>query len=301
MDNETQKIFEEQLVKLPSSVVSFVATSNWNDELDAIGSMYNLDPDQLWAYKREVSLVLAGLVHPDEFGTVLSEETGMQGGVLEAIIIATEQKIFAPIRADLVDFFVKEINENNEQVAAQEETKEAPAAVVTPTQPVRAPAQQSPAPENVPFAPEPEPFIPPITPKMEVPVAPTTPQIPAQPAAQQIYTPPMPSIIEPVINPAPQQNNIIQPHPFEEKMKQVFASAEQKIVDLSLPPVPPPAPQEVAPKTPPSVPLGVGVSAPASPATLVPPAVQAAAATPAPQAVPTPSNYRGDPYREPIE
>lgn len=168
MENETQKIFEEQVLKLPNAVVSFLASSTWNEELEGIGSMYNLAPEQLSSYKQEVALVLAGLVHPNEFSKTLAGEVGLQGSVLEAIVSATEQKVFATVRHALVDFF-----EHEEELP--QET--APVAAVAP--------QQNTAPANLPTAPEPEHLIPPIPAKV-VPLAPAPEPMPVHPFEEKM-------------------------------------------------------------------------------------------------------------------
>ena len=163
MDNETLTILQEQLLKLPKSVVAFLATPNWNEDLDAIASMYNLDEDQVSNFKREVALALAGLIPVDEFGSALQEELGLKGAVLEAVINATEQKIFSSIRADLVSFFESEVNSSDEQSAPTPETPEKN----VPIEPgVPATFKNVVAPENLPVAPEVEPLIPPVVEKV---------------------------------------------------------------------------------------------------------------------------------------
>ncbi len=262
MDNETLTILQEQLLKLPKSVVAFLATPNWNEDLDAIASMYNLDEEQVSNFKREVALVLAGLVPVDEFGSALQEELGLKGAVLEAVVNATEQKIFNSIRADLVSFFENETNSSEEQPAPTPETTEKN----VPVEP-EAPAmfKNVVAPENLPIAPEVEPLIPPIEEKV----------------GNRVYTP------------EPQQPKI-EPHPFEEKMKQVFTSGQADPDSLVLEPVA--SSTAVAPETsfvPPTI-NPVQPSTPQAPATPSP-------ATSTAQEVAIPVVPRKDPYREPIE
>lgn len=216
MDNETQKIFEEQLLKLPQEVVAFLSTASWNDELDSISSLYNLNDDQTTNLKREVALVLAGLVHPNAISSNLEQEAGINGAVLEAVVAAVEKKIFASVRTALVDFVEKE-------EAAIDATPATPEEAAVPTEPAPnvAPKPVG-APENLPVAPEPEHLIPPIPPKMEAVFAPVPPQ------AEEMG------------------------HPFEEKMKQVFTSGQPAADDLVLKPAAPTAMADtfVSPPTP---------------------------------------------------
>ncbi len=115
MEKETEKIFNEQLEKLPSEVVDFISSTNWDTDTDEIGSLFNLSEEKLGSFKQEVTLVLAGLVHPDEFRDTLEQEAGIEGSVLDAIVANVEKKIFAPIRPALIEFFEKESAENTEE------------------------------------------------------------------------------------------------------------------------------------------------------------------------------------------
>lgn len=109
MDNETEKIFRGQLTKLPKEILSFLSSSNWSADTDEIGSLYNLSSKELIDLGREVSLVLIGLVPPDEFRSALEEEGVVTNrAVLDALVANIEKKIFAPIRPALVDFIEKE-------------------------------------------------------------------------------------------------------------------------------------------------------------------------------------------------
>lgn len=114
MENETEIIFSEQLKKLPAEVVTFILSSNWNTDIEEIGSLFNLTEKDASLFMREISLVLAGLIHPDEFSFTL-EELGFKGVVLESLVENVEKKIFAPIRPALIEFFEKEARENTEE------------------------------------------------------------------------------------------------------------------------------------------------------------------------------------------
>lgn len=211
MNTETQKIFEEQLVKLPTVVVDFISSTNWDAELDEIGSMYNLYEEQLGNFKQEATFVLAGLVHPDEFRSTLEEEVGLHGSILDAVVDATEQRIFASIRPALVEFFESEstekVTDTPEQVGIIE-TIPTHTSLSTP-----APAQfrtweKEPdiAPDNLPTDEEPGSFLPPI------------PQKPPKADAG------VPSW------------DITPAHPFEEKMKKVFTAGQQSMGELAIEP-----------------------------------------------------------------
>ena len=69
MDNETEKIFAEQLKKLPREVVTFISSTNWDSDANELGALYNLSQVELPSFKREIVLVLAGIIHPDDFSS----------------------------------------------------------------------------------------------------------------------------------------------------------------------------------------------------------------------------------------
>ncbi|MGB2580138.1 MAG: hypothetical protein WBC83_00390 [Minisyncoccia bacterium] len=214
MDNETTQIFREQLGKLPSTVVDFISSTNWDADLNEIGSMYNLHKEELGKFKQEATLVLAGLIHPDEFRSALEQETDIQGAVLDAIVNATEEKIFAPVRQALVVFFEQESAENVADIPEQEgiiETIPPPATVPALTPMPTRVWEKEPdiAPDNLPTSEEPESFLPPIPPK--------NPRVETE----------VPSW------------DITPTHPFEEKMKKVFTAGQQSMGDLTIEPATP--------------------------------------------------------------
>ncbi len=203
MNNETEIIFREQLGKLPNEVTDFLSSASWSEDLEEIGSMYNLTEEELYGFKREATLVLVGLVHPDAFGLMLEEEVGVVNvTVLEALVANVEKKIFAPIRPALIEFFEQEASENAEEV---------------PLVPNVPPVPQMPdlAPDNLPtnedelenLRPESESFLPPLKPK-----------------------------VVPVSRTSAEEGVIIPTHPFEEKMKEVFTVGHQSINNIAVEP-----------------------------------------------------------------
>lgn len=224
MEEETDKILKDQLRKLPKEILDFISSTSWDTDLDEIGSLYNLSETERADFKREVTLVLAGLTHPDEFHTTLEQEVGIQGAVLDAIVNATEERIFAPVRPALVEFFERESAESSVDVPVQEEIIETiPTSAPTPT-PAPTPArtwEKEPdvAPDNLPTAEEPESFLPPIPQKKE-----------SEPLVWDITHTPT--------------------HPFEEKMKKVFTAGQQSMGDFSIEPAGQQAPQVAPPSVP---------------------------------------------------
>lgn len=234
MESETANIFKEQLLKLPPEVVAFLSSVDWNDKLDEIGSLYNLNEDQLFDLKQETALVLAGLMHPDDFFETLKDELDLRESIIEAVSDAVEEKIFASVRAALVDFVEKEEAEIN---ATQTDTTPSTTASTEPTSTQTTTQKQIVVPENLPTGPIPEHLIPPIPPKMEAVIAPVPPKV---------------------------EQDELPGHPFEEKMKLVFTAGESTadnlvltpvaptaMADTFVPPPPPASPQQQTPSVPP--------------------------------------------------
>lgn len=147
-DNEIEKILREQIKKLPKEVVTFISSTDWGSEANEIGSLYNLSNEELFTFKQEITFVLAGLIHPDEFKEVLEQEAGIEGTVLEELVTNVEKKIFSPIRPALVEFFEKEaLKSAEDDVVTTEKTRTQMPDV---------------APDNLPTEEGGEPLIPPI-------------------------------------------------------------------------------------------------------------------------------------------
>lgn len=196
MDNETSQIFKEQIEKLPSTVVDFIASSNWQEELTNIVRPFRLTPSVVDTLENEVVLVLAGLVHPDAFHSELVKQTGVDEVVLSGVISEIEEKIFGPVRTELIRFYEEQStleNSNDQEMAKGLEKKD---------ELVKAPPQKEPSPpapaqvwEKVPE------------------VVPTN--LPTEKGRNVFTAEIIPQTIEP-------EKKMEMLHPFEEKMKKVF-------------------------------------------------------------------------------
>ena len=251
MDNETEKILAEQMAKLPKEVVASLSSRNWAGDLNEIGSLYNLSPEELYGFKREITLVLMGLVHPDTLSETLSQEVGLRGAILDALVANIENKIFAPIRPALLEFFESE--------STQSDTEKVP--LVPPVLKVP-PVPRAPdiAPDNLPTGEVAEPLLPPI---------------PTKPSPLDVVHPG---------NETPLNWDITPTHTFEEKMKKVFTTGQQSMGDLTLEPVAPQVPVTTVETPVPNV-LPVPLVPPVPPVPNVPPTPRAYRADPYREAV----------------
>lgn len=205
METKAQEIFKKQLIKLPAEVTSFLTSADWDHDLDEICKSSNLSEDEIFGFKREVTLVLVGLVHPDGLIITLEQEVNIQGEILEKIVREVEEKILAPIRTPLLEFFKNEGGGvmNNKQSIMNNggETPQSSDTSLQGETGIKIPLREMVAPVGD------EAVIPEFSPLLSPPY-----QLPASPA-----------------------------HPFEEKMKKVFTAGSQNMGDFVLePPVPQP-------------------------------------------------------------
>lgn len=213
MENETEQIFEEQLKKLPKQVVDFLTSAEWSIDAEKIASNHNLSREESAAFEGEITLVLLGLTHPDEFTGILKKHLGLESSVAETLAKEVDEKIFATIRPALVEFFGELEEVPAEEPVATEEVATV-ALPVAPKAPQRTWEKELDiAPDNLPTNEEPESFLPPIPPKNTTRTENETPNWDITPA-----------------------------HPFEEKMKKVFTAGQQSMGELSLGPITPQAP-----------------------------------------------------------
>src|SRR3989339_574863 len=228
MPDETLSIFEEQAAKLPSSVVTFLASAGWAIRLKALTFPFGLTPDQTRDFNTEAVLVLAGIVHPDAFKDTIVQHTGIPEATATTPVQDFEKNILATIRPALLEFFAKERADAEAQGGLPEDEE-----VVVPA---TKPASVSIAPANLPTEEVPAPLIPPL-------VAKVTP----------------PKIVAP---------EVILMHPFEEKMQGIPAVSTPAPTITPMPstftpqaplvppiiPIVPQSPAPVVPQVPQSIP-----------------------------------------------
>lgn len=204
MSDETLSIFREQISKLPKSVVVFLQSSGWEIRLQELLRSNSLTPDQVDDVNTEVALVLTGIAHPDAFGSALIEHANLPEPLAESLVQGFEQRILAPIRPALLEFFEKERAAAEAHGGLPEEE-----GVVS----AEEPAPKSVAPVNLPTEAA-ESFLPPLTPKVIAPKTIEPETILMHPFEEKLQRPtvstpapistPMPSTFTPATPTAPQ-------------------------------------------------------------------------------------------------
>lgn len=219
---ETEKILEQQVLKLPRKVTKFLASTDWATSLETIAVSYALTTDERAQFKNETVLVLAGLVHPDAYTETLGAVLGVNP-TLTNIVAEVEKTVFAPIRPELVKFFADERAHSGEQeVAEKQSTPEIPSpwTISDAAEPEKISAK------TPPLAP-PTPKQPPLAPKENlIPTNLPTPQEESvwapkismnTPAAQ-----PLPQMFNPLGKKTTTETDTAFVHPFEQSMKNAF-------------------------------------------------------------------------------
>lgn len=225
MDTDIENILRRQAQVLPDEVREYVARANWGQAVDAVSERFQLSPENASTLQTETVLVLAGLVHLDEFKEAIKGELiGVDPVVIDTIAAEIGVAVFAPVRAALEEFFIEQEEVENEVQSGKSKVESEGESdvfmeVTPPVAPSRPLERMSDiAPDNLPTGEEVEsgkskveneedaPLMPKLTPKMR-------PSDDVE-AAESDGT-----------------------HPFEEKMKKVFTSGGADISNLELPPI----------------------------------------------------------------
>lgn len=159
METKSETTFDEQIARLPKEIIDFLASSSWKEQLDEIKMTHQLSEKESALVTQEVLLVLTGIVHVDAFRSMLAEQFERYDDALDAMAFEIDDKVFAPIRPALVEFFEKEQASHKEAEAttpeqSQQETEipinttvesinepEKVPKTVTPTEKPRVPAE----------------------------------------------------------------------------------------------------------------------------------------------------------------
>ena len=100
MDTAFKKKIEERMEELPKALANAIRSSNWEKIVFDIGRKHDMHVDDIGELQNELILVLVGIVHPDEFRSIVINEIG--------------------VRSDDADDIIEEINrEINEQIKNQ--------------------------------------------------------------------------------------------------------------------------------------------------------------------------------------
>ena len=108
---QLQQNIAEYYEKLPPEAQSVFASMQWMETLKTISSRYALTEDQIATLGTETTLVLLGIVHPDEYEKTIIKELGIQADTTNKILDEIDEKVLKPIRTLLHETFIQNANE----------------------------------------------------------------------------------------------------------------------------------------------------------------------------------------------
>lgn len=105
MNEETQKIIEDQMATLPPEIKTILADFDWATKANELGAKYQLHIDQIGALQTEILMVLIGIVPPDEFENEIKTHLNLPQEKIPQIVNDANEMIFKPVRQALVDIY----------------------------------------------------------------------------------------------------------------------------------------------------------------------------------------------------
>ncbi len=119
MDNDTNKIIEDQLKALPKALQETILNSGWEKKAHELAKKHLLHIDQEGDLVNETFLVLLGLELAKDFQQNLVNNIHVSKETADALVNEIGAEIFSPIRVHLQD-----IENNDEEVEKEEKPEE---------------------------------------------------------------------------------------------------------------------------------------------------------------------------------
>lgn len=106
--NEEEKILNEQFKKLPKDAQALLLSSSFQENIKLLRLRYDISIDKEVMLQNEITLLILGLVDPDEFIENLIESSGITRE--EALLLARDVNslILSPVRPSLQAFYQSE-------------------------------------------------------------------------------------------------------------------------------------------------------------------------------------------------
>lgn len=97
MENETEKLIQEQLTKLPARLRGAIEATPWKPLVQEIGKENGLDPEQLSSLEQETMLIIYAFEPPESFVENIKNEAGVTEETALILAESIAEKIFDPI------------------------------------------------------------------------------------------------------------------------------------------------------------------------------------------------------------
>ncbi len=104
---ELQKNIALYYSKLPPKLQEMFSGMSWLETLKTISSKYNLTEDQIQTLGTETTLVLLGIIHPDEYEKKLRAEIVLSKDSIDKMLLEINSSVLAAIRPSLTETFSK--------------------------------------------------------------------------------------------------------------------------------------------------------------------------------------------------
>jgi hypothetical protein len=107
---ELQKNIAEAYLRLPENLQAAFSSMEWLEKLNEISKRYRLSEENNHTLGTETTLVLLGLVHPDEYEATLRTELKISPDGVEKIIKEINTEVLAAFRSDLTQTYEANID-----------------------------------------------------------------------------------------------------------------------------------------------------------------------------------------------
>ncbi|OGI92725.1 hypothetical protein A2933_00710 [Candidatus Nomurabacteria bacterium RIFCSPLOWO2_01_FULL_46_18] len=97
-ENTTLELIKERFEALPESIQEIILSSHYQEDLIEISKKYNLNVEQMGILERETTMVMMGLINPNNFEMELTKELGFEKEKGHLIVNDINEKIFLKIR-----------------------------------------------------------------------------------------------------------------------------------------------------------------------------------------------------------
>lgn len=128
---QLQQKIAEYFAKLPSDAQTMFASMEWMKTLENLSYKYNLTPQQVENLGTETTLLLLGIVHPEDYTNFLQEELSISQKTRDALLADINLGILNKWRETLSKVYIQNANEIADEVPTPPSTP-APFAVKAP-------------------------------------------------------------------------------------------------------------------------------------------------------------------------
>jgi hypothetical protein len=97
MENNTEKLIDEQFAKLPTPMQMAIKAVPWKQRVSQIATVHSLPANQLESLEQETMLILYGFEKPEGYIDNLMQEMGIDENLATTIAEEVNEKIFKTI------------------------------------------------------------------------------------------------------------------------------------------------------------------------------------------------------------